>query len=100
MVKTESHILNRIFVGQNSVTKKLVREMCEFIIDKCFIEEKGKGKTFNLDFNKIKFKFCVDKFISTKVGFLYNRDDYYFLPGLIREWEKGFLTPIFFNIEV
>ncbi|MBU5322419.1 MAG: hypothetical protein SO136_02675 [Sarcina ventriculi] len=77
-----------------------VREMCEFIIDKCFIEEKGKGKTFNLDFNKIKFKFCVDKFISTKVGFLYDRDDYYFLPGLIREWEKGFLTPIFFNIEV
>lgn len=74
--------------------------MCEFVIDECSSEEKDKGDTFYLDFNDIKSKFCIDKFISTKVGFLYDRDDYYFLPGLIREWKKGFLTPVFFNIEV
>lgn len=77
-----------------------VKEMCECVIDECFSEEKDKGDTFYLDFNKIKAKFCIDKFISTKVGFLYDRDDYYFLPGLIRDCKKGFLTPIFFNIEV
>ena len=77
-----------------------VKEICEKIIDNCFSEEKDKGETFYLDFDKIKNRFCIDKFISTNVKFLYDRDDYYFLPGLIREFNKGFLTPIFFNIEV
>lgn len=85
---------NKIYWGYK------VKEMCEFVIDEYSSEEKDKGDTFYLDFNYIKSKFCIDKFISTKVGFLYDRDDYYFLPGLIRERKKGFLTPIFFNIEV
>ncbi|MFY8251981.1 hypothetical protein [Clostridium perfringens] len=75
-----------------------VKELCEFIIDKLVDED--KGRTLELDFNKIKNQVCIDKFISTKVGFLYDRDDYYFLPGLIRDFNKGFLTPVFFNIEV
>ncbi|EOU1723622.1 hypothetical protein [Clostridium perfringens] len=75
-----------------------VKELCEFIIDKLVDED--KGRTLELDFNKIKNQVCIDKFISTKVGFLYDRDDYYFLPGLIRPWNKGFLTPVYFNIEV
>lgn len=52
------------------------------------------------DFQKIKNMFCNDKFIAEKVKFLYDRDDYYFIPGLVRPWKKGFLTPVFFNIEV
>lgn len=52
------------------------------------------------NFQKIKNMFCNDKFIAEKVKFLYDRDDYYFIPGLVRPWKKGFLTPVFFNIEV
>lgn len=52
------------------------------------------------DFNKIKMDFCNDKYIAEKVKFLYDKDDYYFIPGLIRPWNIGFLTPVFFNIEV
>ena len=52
------------------------------------------------DFQKIKNMFCNDKFIAEKVKFLYDRDDYYFIPGLVRPWKIGFLTPVFFNIEV
>lgn len=52
------------------------------------------------DFGKIKNMYCNDKFIAEKVKFLYDKDDYYFIPGLVRPWKIGFLTPVFFNIEV
>lgn len=34
------------------------------------------------------------------LSFQYDSMDYYFIPGLYREWDKGFLTPIFFDIDV
>ena len=40
------------------------------------------------------------EFISGNVPFLIDKTDYYFIDGLAREWNTGFLTPIFFNIEV
>lgn len=52
------------------------------------------------DFNKIKREICCDKYIAEKVKFIYDKDDYYFIPGLIRTWKIGFLTSVFFNIEV
>lgn len=52
------------------------------------------------DFDKIKIDFCSEKYIAEKVKFIYDKDDYYFIPGLIRPWKTGFLTPVFFNIEV
>ncbi len=52
------------------------------------------------DFGKIKNSIFDKKFIAEKVKFIYDKDDYYFIPGLIREWKIGFLTPVFFNIEV
>ncbi|SEW33380.1 hypothetical protein [[Clostridium] fimetarium] len=52
------------------------------------------------DFNKIKMEVCNDKYIAEKVKFIYDKDDYYFIPGLTRPWKIGFLTPVFFNIEV
>jgi hypothetical protein len=33
----------------------------------------------------------------TKVPFLYEADDYYYIPGLYRAFDIGFLTPVFFN---
>jgi len=39
-------------------------------------------------------------FIETEVSFKYDQNDYYLIPGLWRLNDNGFLTPIFFNIEV
>jgi hypothetical protein len=36
----------------------------------------------------------------TKVPFVYDVDDYYYIPGLERPFNIGFLTPVFFNKEV
>jgi hypothetical protein len=33
----------------------------------------------------------------TKVPFLYEAGDYYCIPGLVRDWDDGFLTPVFIN---
>lgn len=35
-----------------------------------------------------------------KYDFLYSQVDYEYIPGLIRPWDDGFLTPVFFNISV
>ena len=60
------------------------------------------NKTNEFDFNKVIRKYCNDSFIDNKneIKFLYDRNDYYFLPGLLRKWNIGFLAPVFFNIEV
>lgn len=52
------------------------------------------------DFDEMKNSMIDRKYIAEKVKFIYNKDDYYFIPGLIREYDIGFLTPVFFNIEV
>lgn len=41
-----------------------------------------------------------DDFGYTKVQFLYDPDDYYYIPGLTRKDRPGFLTPVFFNKRV
>jgi hypothetical protein len=33
----------------------------------------------------------------THVPFIYDSDDYEYIPGLKRPWDDGFLTPVFFN---
>lgn len=48
---------------------------------------------------------CVRKkraqeFKFSKVPFLYDPDDYFYIPGLYRRFNVGFLTPVFFNREV
>lgn len=34
------------------------------------------------------------------VGFKYDSKDYYFIPGLYRQWNEGYLTPVFFSKEL
>lgn len=41
-----------------------------------------------------------EKFNFTPVPFLYDSDDYLYIPGLKRPFNRGFLTPVFFNKEV
>lgn len=43
---------------------------------------------------------CKDKFNFTKAPFIYDPDDYFYIPGLQRRFDVGFLTPVFFNKEV
>lgn len=38
-----------------------------------------------------------DQFSFTDVKFIYDPDDYYYIPGLVRPWDKGFLQPVFFK---
>ena len=39
-----------------------------------------------------RYKFCE------KFEFKYSQIDHEFIPGLVRPWDDGFLTPVFFNI--
>lgn len=41
-----------------------------------------------------RYKFCEG------FNFSYSSIDYEFIPGLYREWNDGFLTPVFFDISV
>ena len=60
----------------------------------------GQGKEYTwYDFEKLK-KYIYRDFINGKVSFLYDKADYYFLPGLERNWNIGFLTPVFFKMDV
>lgn len=49
---------------------------------------------------KVTRKKPNENFGFTDVPFVYDSDDYYYIPGLTREHDPGFLTPVFFNIEV
>lgn len=52
-------------------------------------------KAENVTRQKIK-----EVFDFAKVSFIYDPDDYYYIPGLCRKHDIGFLTPVFFNKEV
>lgn len=56
--------------------------------------EKSSNKV-NVTRNKTNqvYNFCA-------VPFVYDSDDYKYIPGLKRPWDDGFLTPVFFNREV
>lgn len=47
----------------------------------------------------VKRNKTVRDFGFTKVPFQYDSDDYSYIPGLSREFDEGFLTPVFFNKE-
>lgn len=48
----------------------------------------------------VKRKKRSDTFNFTNVPFSYDADDYFYIPGLERPFDVGFLTPVFFNREV
>jgi len=70
------------------------QELCDVIVNSAEFKDGG-----DFNFDKLK-KFIKDDYISTAVEFVFDKDDYYFIPGLVRPWNIGFLTPVFFNIEV
>lgn len=54
-------------------------------------EKAGKEQVF------VTRKKPYERFGYGNVEFIYDSDDYYFLPGLLRPERDGFLTPVFFN---
>ena len=42
----------------------------------------------------------TENFGFTDVPFLFDPDDYFYLPGLYRSFDEGFLQPVFFNRSV
>lgn len=78
------------------MAENLIDEICKIYEE----EIKQDCEIVWFDFERIKSKFFNQRFISEKVKFIYDKDDYYFIPGLVREWNIGALTPVFFNVEV
>lgn len=37
---------------------------------------------------------------ASKFEFVYSQIDYEYIPGLVRPWNEGFLTPVFFNLPI
>jgi hypothetical protein len=67
-----------------------------FAIIRTFEDALKRGST-GVTVNRKKIE---EDFGFTKIKFLYDPDDYYYIPGLVRDWDKGFLTPVFFNRRV
>lgn len=59
------------------------------------IASKEGASIFRSERNKI-----TEDFGFTDVPFQYDPDDFYYYPGLERPWDKGFLTPVYFNRKV
>ena len=56
---------------------------------------KKKSDVVNVTRNKTNIDYEL-----TNVPFLYDSDDYKYIPGLKRPFDEGFLTPVYFNREV
>ena len=84
------------------MTDEIIKQACEVIeepmkkADGKDVEEQAEVYCY---FDVIKREVCDEKFIAEKVKFIYDRDDYYFIPGLIRAWNIGFLTQLVLNEE-
>ncbi|WP_018086523.1 hypothetical protein [Desulfurispora thermophila] len=82
---------------KNQFVSDTTIKLCEVAIE--YMKQKNLEHR-DLNFEKTKNSLLKNEFISTEVDFIFDKDDYYFIPGLIRPWNHGFLTPVFFNIEV
>ena len=71
-------------------TKYMIKYFVEQAKEK---DEKGISLIPNLK-KDIRYSFAEE------FNFKYSHIDYEYIPGLMREWNDGFLTPIFFNIKV
>ena len=64
------------------------------------IELHRQAIAMSSDIVRVKRRKTERDFGFTKVPFQYDSDDYSYIPGLTREFDEGFLTPVFFNKEV
>lgn len=99
---------NELVSGVNISIKALPYLFCEACDLKYFpdhsrfaiIHLHQKALTEDLDTISSNRKKIVRDFGFTKIKFIYDADDYYYIPGLQRDHDSGFLTPVFFNRSV
>jgi hypothetical protein len=77
--------------------------------DKSFFPDDSRFAVIHLHeqaFNKSSNKVTVTRNKTKRdfgfgvAPFIYDSDDYKYIPGLKRQWDEGFLTPVYFNREV
>ena len=62
------------------------------------IAEKHYQEIKKGEFTTVEFKYENKSFHQyDHLGLKYSSEDYYLIPGLSREWDDGFLTPVFFD---
>ncbi len=67
-----------------------------FAVIRLFEEARSRGSSQV----QVTRKKITETFAFTNVPFIYDPDDYYYIPGLVRESDPGYLTPVFFNRRV
>lgn len=82
----------------NCSNKYILSRTRKFLVEQ-FIEKYMKENKDILDAKKF-FNITNKDYIKEDVSFIYDPWDYNFIPGLYRPYNTGFLTPVFFNIEV
>jgi hypothetical protein len=70
-------------------TKFLIKHFVEQAIENDHPQISLKPKPKN-----VRYPFAED------LNFKYSHIDYEYIPGLVRPWDEGFLTPLFFNLTV
>ncbi|NRH20519.1 hypothetical protein HOO68_00535 [Candidatus Gracilibacteria bacterium] len=81
-----------------------------YLIDPDELREKGaKYLKNNPQETQIPINYILESSIDPEIadfspysslGFKFDKFDYFFIPGLARQWNIGYLTPVFFDIEV
>jgi hypothetical protein len=75
----------------------IIENICDNIID-CVLE---KNSPLEVDFYNVAFHLWNKEFgIINELPYKICKEDYYCFPGLYRKFNVGFLTPMYFNIEV
>lgn len=83
---------------KNGKNKKIYFPIMTFHMVNYWISEakKRNNQHIRLSPKKIEKRFSYLE----EYKFKYSSIDYEYIPGLVREWNEGFLTPVFFNIAV
>ncbi|MEI6707243.1 MAG: hypothetical protein WCK96_08935 [Methylococcales bacterium] len=91
--------LNNVPLLKNKNTKKIYFPDKTKLMIQYFVEEAKKNKKSGIELSpKAQVREMYD--FAKEFNFLYSHIDYEYIPGLIRPWNIGFLTPVLFNIDV
>ena len=82
----------------NETVPLIPNKQIEEMVESHLKDLKRLGKS---GFYYLKIKGEYEKFEKyPNLGLKYDSRDYYYIPGLIRPWETGSLTPVFFNLDL
>lgn len=91
--------LEGIPVLKNEINGKLFYPDRTKYMIKYFVENSIKKNEKHINISRSD-RYNARYSFAEKFNFLYSDVDYEYIPGLTRPWEKGYLTPVFFNMAV